>query len=291
MTGNIEHWALTQVLAMLTAGRQTGLLELVNGPERAEIGLIDGVIVDLTDGPLVGEEALPAIARWSVGTFSFQPSSRPSARTINRATEEILTQITQLAAESTAIRAVVPSLAAIPALSHELPEGPVTLTPAEWQVVSYSDGRNDVGTISAALGRDPLSVSRVIVRLVNSGLVTMDAEAELAEPAPLAFNRPVARERAAQPAPVRAAGDPAGEAFFAKLEVALSDALGPIAGFAIEDELAAANATRSTFPRDAAAGLVERLGGEISEAKVRLAYTQTMLAELRALSERKAAAA
>jgi hypothetical protein len=296
LTGNLQHWPLTQALSMLCASRQTGVLELNDGPDRAEIGLLDGAIVDISEGPLSGEEALTSVALWTHGTFVFDNSAMPSAHTISRSSDELLAEITALASEMASIRAVIPSLDVVPVLSHALPGDAVILTPPEWQVVSYSDGRTDLADLCSELGRDSLSVSRVVLRLAEAGLLEIRHE-PAATPAPLPAVRPVAMpvsrpEAAVSGAPQPAATkDVAGPAFMRKLEEALRAAMGPIATVAIDDQLANLGTTSAALPRESASMLVERLATEITDPRRRVTFTQAMLPELRNLAVRRAEAA
>lgn len=71
LTANLQQWPLVQALTMLVTSRQTGIVELTDGAAHAELALVDGAIVDASDGLFSGEEALPLIARWFNGMFVF----------------------------------------------------------------------------------------------------------------------------------------------------------------------------------------------------------------------------
>ncbi|MFN0094097.1 MAG: DUF4388 domain-containing protein [Dehalococcoidia bacterium] len=298
LTGNLQHWPLTQALTMLCSSRQSGILELNDGPDRAEIGILDGVIVDVTEGPLTGEDALTAVAQWTHGTFVFDNTAKPTARSVSRSTEEVLADITALSAEIAAIKEVIPTLGAMPMLTHELPAAPVTLSPAEWQVVSYADGRTDVAGLCTALGRDALSVSRVLMRLVEGGLVAVSRDGQAVAPSPVRAATPAAAVRAVEQQPTINSVAPsaptkelAGPVFMRRLEEALRAAMGPIATVAIDDQLGNLGATSATLAREAASTLVERLSAEIGDPRRRVTFTQAMLPELRNLASRRSDAA
>lgn len=183
----------------------------------------------------------------------------------------------------------MPSVTVIPTLNHHLPDGPITLTPPEWQVVSFADGRTDVAGICSLLGRDALSVSRVLVRLVGAGLLSIakDGPAVQAQPAAPAL-RGVPR---AEVAPAAAApNEAAGPVFLERLDEALRLAVGPIASVAVEDQLKRLGASPASLARESASTLVERLAAEIADPRRRVAFTQAMLPELRHLAKRAEAA-
>jgi Domain of unknown function (DUF4388) len=263
LTGSLAQWPLPDLLNMLGSSKQTGRVELTNGPDRADLYLRDGTLCHAVMGARGGEPVLAAVMAWDKGTFSFEPRVISPEVTISRPLDEILGEARRAAAERESIRKLVPSSAAAPRLARGAPKEAITLQPAEWQLIASIDGKASVSEIAALLRADELAVSRMLYRFAADGLIGFDQAA-----AP-AVQKPV----------VKATVHPA---FFQQLQSVSAASLGPIAVLVIDDALEAVGSTRENLPRDAVTKVVELVANEIRDDAHRVQFSQVMLQWIRA---------
>jgi hypothetical protein len=257
MSGNLAVFPLADLVKMLCAGGQTGLVELSEGLNLGGIYLRDGALVHAVAGPRVGEQALLEMLAWLRADFRFEPRTPPREESIGRSTDEVLRWCAAEATEREAIREVIPSGEAILSMAAVAPPIAVTVQPDEWRALALMDGRRTVAEIAAALGREELDLSRMLYRLAFDGLL----------------------KTSGKPAPPPAATVNVG--FFDRLTREATSALGPIGPFIVDDEIAAQGVTREAFPRDKVAQLVERISIEIRDTARRLQFKRNMLEVLR----------
>jgi hypothetical protein len=74
-----------------------------------------------------------------------------------------------------------------------------------------------------------------------------------------------------------------GRAFFDKVQVELTQIMGPIAPVVIEDHVAEMDERISAFPRDRAAELIERISTEVSDETKRVDFQKSMLEILKGI--------
>ncbi len=259
LTGNLAQLPLRDILTMLSAGAQTGRLELASANERGDIYLRRGALVHAAAGPREGVEALTELLAWPGGAFRFQPQVMSAETTIDEPLEQLLADCARQASQREAILRVVPSAEAVPQLSQEAPANAVTLQPEEWRIVARVDGTATIASLANAMRTDEFALMEAFVPLVEAGLVKLDVPAKVA--------------------PMRQYASPS---FFVALTSAVAAAMGPLAEIIIDDAVEDLGGTRETFPRELVSALAERIGGEIRDPEKRLRFQQTMLASLRA---------
>jgi predicted regulator of Ras-like GTPase activity (Roadblock/LC7/MglB family) len=71
--------------------------------------------------------------------------------------------------------------------------------------------------------------------------------------------------------------------FFAQMEHELTKVMGPVAPLIIDDEVAALDADKGSFPRDRVIELVEKVSTEIADEDKRAGFQQTMLEAMETL--------
>jgi hypothetical protein len=257
--GNLAQVSLVDVLKLLASGRQTGLLRLTDGASTGEIFIEDGNLVHAVTEGQIGEGAVYVLMAWQRGNFNFTPDMPAPEGSITMATGQLLEEGNEHAREWREIKRVIPSADAAFRLSASGSDGAVSLEPEEWQVLAKVDGERDVSEIAEALTWDELLVSKVLLRLVTSGLVEPTVE------------------RQTGPTPLVNGG------FFARLDEEFVDVVGPLGPTIIDDEIATMGETREYFPRAKAAALVERISADIDDEGKRAYFQQTILELLRSL--------
>jgi hypothetical protein len=144
-------------------------------------------------------------------------------------------------------------------LSNREPSTDVTVTPAAWRVLAHCDGVRSVAEIARVVAMDEAAVAQVADTFFRCGILQLAA---------------------GSPAPPR---PPVSKAFFDQLTNELARAIGPLAAFTVEDEIAALGEARDNFPRDEIPALVERLSHGIRDDARRLGFQQVMLEAIRKL--------
>lgn len=144
-------------------------------------------------------------------------------------------------------------------LSNKELSGEVTLTPASWRVLMEFDGTRSVAEIAKTLGMDEPAVVQVADALFRSGILQV-ASGSVAPPRPTVNG-----------------------AFFDRLLAEFARVIGPLAALTVEDEIAALDEIRESFPRDRIPELVERLSQTIADDARRLKFQQIMLEAIRKL--------
>ncbi len=258
LTGSLAQLPLSDILTMLSAGGQSGRLELASDNGRGEVYLRKGAIVHAVSGIRSGELALSQLLSWPGGAFRFQPQVLSPESTIDKPLPQLLSESARDASERAAVYAIIPSADAVPRLSTEAPAQPVTLQPHEWQVITQINGGATIAEIAARMRVDDFPLMQLLAPLVSSGLLLIEA--------------------AARAAPVR---ESVSFQFFHTLRGAVATAMGPLADIIIDDCVADMGATREEFPREMVSTLVERLAGEIRDMDKRVSFQQTMLEVLR----------
>lgn len=258
LTGSLAQLPLRDILTMLSAGGQSGRLELSTAGARGDVYLRKGAIVHAVAGVRVGEGALAELLTWPGGAFRFQPQVLSPESTIDKPLDQLFSEGARHASEREAVHRIIPSGDAVPHLSVDAPAHAVTLQPHEWQIVARADGKTSIAEMAAELNAEEFAFMQTVAPLVTAGLL----ELELVAKAP----------------PMRAT---VGAPFWHSLTAAVAAAMGPLAEIIVDDAVADMGATRETFPRELVSALAERIAAEIRDTDKRVAFQQTMLSLLR----------
>ena len=258
-TGSLAQLPLVDLLKMLTAGGQTGRLELSSGLDQGDLWLERGELVHAEADMQVGEAAFAKLVLWPNGQFRFEPGVAAPQRSIEKPLDRLLADSARAASEREALRRVVPNMDIVPRLARKAPAPQVTIDAADWQLIAVMDGERTAADLAVELGAEDIDLARALYRLKMHGLIEMTAA-----------QAPQPQQRAL-----------AGPAFFQALNTAVAGALGPLAEIIIDDAVEELGFTRATFPRDAVASLAERISAEIREPDKRVRFQQTMLQMLR----------
>ncbi|HEY7167742.1 MAG TPA: DUF4388 domain-containing protein [Candidatus Binatia bacterium] len=258
MQGNLSQISLTDILLLATGGKKSGLLKLNRGKETVEVYFADGNILHATCPIGDGEKALLYPVTWSEGTFTLVPNGHCPATTIQKSSSEILDEVKVMTREWETILEVIPSgktVVRIADLSDEH-DGPVTVPHVGWRVLSKIDGRRTVQEIAELLRIPYAYTAKVLYNLHKAGLVEIVTAAEKAGVEvvpPVLLNR---------------------------LSTILTDIIGPMAPFVLEDQIQSLNESSESFPEaklDELVGLVSR---EISDMSLRNKFEEQVFQEI-----------
>ncbi len=172
--GLIEELPLPDLLQLVAVGSKTGAFELKRSGESAHIYILRGQIVHATLGEVSGEEAVYAVALWDHGEFRFEQGVESGTVTIQRSNTNLLMEAARRTDEWKVLLKKVPSTRLIPVLLPLSTTTSVSLMPAEWEIVRWSDGRRNIEEIAAAVGRARFEVCSTIYGLVTSGVIALE---------------------------------------------------------------------------------------------------------------------
>lgn len=253
LRGNLAQLPLLDILSLLSSRRQTGRLELKDGTQAGEIYLVDGDLTHAEVGSHLGEDAIDTVMGWLQGDFKFVPGANGPEVSLTSATEQILLDGARRVNEWGDIKKLIPSTDTVFKLSADGSPSTVNLEPSEWKVLTHVNGSRTLAEIAAEMGRDELSVAKVLYGLSTAGLL-------------------IKGEKPATP-PEAAVS----EAFFASLKDEVLDILGPLGPMVIEEAVESLGEDVGSFPREKVASLVEQVSSEIDDEAVKAAFHQTML--------------
>ncbi len=259
LTGSLAQLPLVDLLKMLAAGGQTGRLELTSGLDQGALFLAQGDLVHAECDMRTGDAAFGLLASWPNGQFRFEPQVPSPARSIEKPLDRLLAESARAASEREALRRVVPNMDVVPRLAKKAPGPTITIDGADWELLASIDGSATAAELARVRLVEEIDMAKALYRLKLAGLGEM-TPAQVVGP----------QQRAL-----------AGPGFFQALTTAVAAAMGPLAEIIIDDAVEDLGFTRATFPRDAVAGLAERISAEIREPEKRVRFQQTMLQMLR----------
>ena len=258
-SGNITAFKLIDILRLLTSGGKTGVLHVERAAEGGEIYLEDGVIVHVTSKNEIGEEALFTLLTWMEGAFHFRPDAVTAERSVETETSLLLDAAIMRLDEWDQIKEIVPSPDMVFKLSSNRAPDEITIKHDDWLLLSEIDGKRTVGQIAGTLGLRDYDAARMIYKMFVVGLIEVAAEPKL---------RP------------KKTVDPN---FLDFLREKLTQVIGPVASFVLDEEIKAVGEEMRSFPLEKTPMLVEKVSREIDDDAKRLEFQKMVLAALRSI--------
>jgi hypothetical protein len=188
--GSLKELPLADIVQLVAVSGKTGMFSLTRGPERGAVYIQGGQITHAKVNDVEGEDAIYALALWNEGQFQFSPGVEGDLRTITRSNTNLLMEAARRSDEWKILSKKIPTTDAVPHLvCREGLSEPVTLTPAEWLVVTATDGVRSIEEIARAARLSAFEIAKTLYGLITSELVEIRAKAE-ARPAPVAVAPP-----------------------------------------------------------------------------------------------------
>lgn len=258
MQGNLSQINLNDLLLLATSAKKTGILKLTHGKETVDVYLDGGNIVHAICPIGEGEKALLYPVTWDEGSFDLIPGDTAPAATISKEPQHILENVRAMTQEWQAILEIVPSGNAVFGLANlaEDNTGPITIPNVGWRVLSKLDGSRTVQEIADLLRIPFAYIAKALFNLYQSGLIE------------------------AVSVPAKPVGDLVPSALLSRLATMLTDIIGPMAPLVLRDQLAALSATADTLPEAKLDELLSNIGNEISDAKLRNKFEESMYQEI-----------
>jgi hypothetical protein len=170
--GSLNELPLSDIVQLVAVSGKTGMFSMTRASEKGYVYLQHGQITHAKLGEVEGEDAIYALALWSQGSFQFSPGVESEARTISRSNTNLLLEAARRSDEWKILSKKIPGTDSIPVLvTREGGNGPVTLTPLEWKVVTKTDGNRSIDEIARALRTSAFDVAKTLYGLVTAELV------------------------------------------------------------------------------------------------------------------------
>jgi hypothetical protein len=170
--GSLNELPLSDIVQLVAVSGKTGMFSMTRASEKGYVYLQNGHITHAKLGEVEGEDAIYALALWNQGTFQFSPGVESEARTISRSNTNLLLEAARRSDEWKILSRKIPGTDSIPVLvSREGANGPVTLTPVEWRVVTKADGQRSIEEIARALKASAFDTAKTLYGLVTAELV------------------------------------------------------------------------------------------------------------------------
>jgi predicted transcriptional regulator len=250
--GDIANVKLFDILKPLFGGKKTGKI-IFKGKEEGELYLELGNITHAKTNNAVGEYAFFTLMGLKVGKASFEPDEVPLERTISISTEQLLLNWSYRKQEWDKIKEAISSSNTIFHLSLQKSQENKNITAEQWNVLALCNGTKNVSEIAETLSWDEFRTSKIILQLIQLGLLV---RAEGQRPAEKKF---------------------LGENFFQKVENEFKKAVGPMASIIIDDKIEEFGNTRSSFPQDQTLSFIEALAEEIPRDGQKKEFIRVMM--------------
>ena len=183
--GSLNELPLSDIVQLVAVSGKTGMFSMTHASEKGYVYLQNGQITHAKLGEVEGEDAIYALALWNQGTFQFSPGVEIEARTINRSNTNLLLEAARRSDEWKILSKKIPGTDSVPVLvSREGANGPVTLTPLEWKVVTKADGLRSIEEIARALKTSAFDIAKTLYGLVTAELVTISKPRAIPRAAP-----------------------------------------------------------------------------------------------------------
>ena len=183
--GSLNELPLSDIVQLVAVSGKTGMFSMTRASEKGYVYLQNGQITHAKLGEVEGEDAIYALALWNQGTFQFSPGVESEARTISRSNTNLLLEAARRSDEWKILSRKIPGTDSVPVLvSREGSNGPVTLTPLEWRVVTKADGQRSIEEIARALKTSAFDVAKTLYGLVTAELVEISKPRWVAPAAP-----------------------------------------------------------------------------------------------------------
>jgi hypothetical protein len=184
--GSLNELPLSDIVQLVAVSGKTGMFSMTRASEKGYVYLQNGHITHAKLGEVEGEDAIYALALWSQGSFQFSPGVESEARTISRSNTNLLLEAARRSDEWKILSKKIPGTDSVPVLvAREGANGPVTLTPLEWKVVTKADGNRSIDEIARALRTSAFDIAKTLYGLVTAELVEIGKARGAARGAPL----------------------------------------------------------------------------------------------------------
>jgi uncharacterized protein DUF4388 len=179
LSGNLELFALADVLRFVARSGATGAVNIYRPTEGGRILLADGRVVGASVGTFEANEqdgvveAGLRLIDGGAGEFALEVEDVDGP--VSESVEEFLSSIKQRRGEWRKIVAAVGSVDEPMNLRPHVPSGvaEINLSPLEWQLAVVADGHRSLREVASQLGTTPFAAAQALLAMSNAGLLVL----------------------------------------------------------------------------------------------------------------------
>ncbi|MFC1852358.1 DUF4388 domain-containing protein [candidate division CSSED10-310 bacterium] len=174
LEGELDVFALPDLLQLVCSSRRTGQLFLENPTEKGQIYVDQGEIIHALLGKsLEGREAIYKFFNWTSGSFKFEPGPVEIERSIKLGWQHLIMEGARHTDEMDRIKQIIPSPDIVVTVVDNPPEGvdEIKLTVEELQVSILVQGAKKVSEILEESNFDEFETYQMLYRLISAGLL------------------------------------------------------------------------------------------------------------------------
>ncbi len=186
--GTFEQMPFAEVVRLLCASAQTGVLVILEPESKTEVGqlyLQMGQMVDASQGGRGGLDAVQELCRWVTAEFRFDsgvPAPRQSL--VAYPTEKLVEKIRARSDEILQMSRLMPGPEDLPIYQSGRDASGLIVGPDELALLLLCTGERTVGQIAQLSGLPADAVARSLARFRHVGLVDLAASPSSKEAAP-----------------------------------------------------------------------------------------------------------
>lgn len=177
LQGDLQSFALPDVLRLLAGTSKTGRLAVVADDRTGDVWLKDGGIVAgaVSSSPHASEasDVVFELLRFERGSFTFEDGEEPAEAGTSSSVDEAIGQAEELVREWHEVEAVVPSVESWITLVPEIEGDHTTVSADHWRLLAIVAGGCTVRDLGDRFEHTDLAASRQVKELVEAGLVVL----------------------------------------------------------------------------------------------------------------------
>ncbi|HEY1016948.1 MAG TPA: DUF4388 domain-containing protein, partial [Herpetosiphonaceae bacterium] len=172
LTGTLDRFPLRELLEMMQFSSMCGVLEIEAREGLGSIYAKDGSIYHASYDGETGNLALWLMFEELDARFHVRDGVESDGRSLSNDLSYLMTEGEQRAERWRAVRARIPNLRLVPAFAENTAAG-ARIDEADWPVMAAIDGQRSIADIAAHTFIDTLDTCRILLRLIDAGLVRL----------------------------------------------------------------------------------------------------------------------
>lgn len=173
LQGSLSELKLPDIIQLASISKETCVIEFLN-PEgiKGKIVFDQGELIFAKVMDLKGDEAVYEIAIWFEGNFRAVDVDKEYPINIKTNITGLLMEAARRLDEWRVLSRKIPSMSYFPYTLDEDKEIP-TLNTAEWDILKYVDGSQNIREIAVLTGQSPFRVSKLLYGLLINNLIEL----------------------------------------------------------------------------------------------------------------------
>jgi len=171
LQGSLAELKLPDIIQLASMSKETCIIEFLNLEGiKAKIVFDQGELIYAMVMDLLGDEAVYEISIWFEGNFRAVDVDKEYPVNINTNITGLLMEAARRLDEWRVLSRKIPSMSHFPYTLDEENKIP-TLNTAEWDILKYVDGSQNIREIAVITGQSPFKVSKLLYGLLINNLI------------------------------------------------------------------------------------------------------------------------